>query len=119
MKTIKISNGEIRKGYEFKDLSESAQTKVLQEQVKFEVEIMDEESPYFEIAEEMENLKTPWFLESEIFHKHKQELIETIEINNYLFDEEGEILPVSYHIKGDKVVKTTYGYKDRYLCDIE
>lgn len=117
MKTIKISNGEIRKGYEFKDLSEVEQTKILLEQIKFEVEIMDENSPFFEIAEEMEQMKTPWFLESEIFHKHKQELIDTIETNNYLFDEDGKLLHLHYFMKGDKVVKTTYGKQD-YLCEV-
>ena len=116
MKTIKISNGETRLGYEFKDLSEEAQNYVLSEQVNFEIEIMDENSPYYEDALKMEKMQTPWFLNETIFFDHKDSLIETIEANNYLFDEEGEILPILYFI-GEKqqITKITFG---KHICTL-
>ena len=117
MKTIEIENGEVRKGYEFKDLSEEVQDKVLEDQIQFEIDIMDEDSSYYYLAIKMEKMQTPWFLGSEIYHNHKKDLIETIEINEYLFNEDGEILPVTHHYKGNKEVKTTYGKKE-YKCSI-
>ena len=113
MKTIKLSNGEIRKGYEFNDLSEEAQSKVLENQIQFEIEVMDEESPYYECQLEMERMLTPWFLGQEIYSEHKADLIDTIQVNGYLFDEEGEMLPVTYHMKKNNEVDfMTYGKKE-------
>jgi len=114
MKTIKLQNGEIRKGYEFADLSEDAQNKVLAEQVDFEIEIMGsigKDSPYYKLAEKMDRMQTPWFLASEIYHNHKPDLIESIDINGYLFDENGDMLPINYHTKGNEIVRITYGKK--------
>lgn len=118
MKQIKISNGEIRIGYEYADLSKEVQDKVLNEQVEFEVEVMDDDSPYKYLADEMEKMQTPWFLGQEIYSKHKEDLIETIKINNYLFDEDGEIINVTYHTEGNEIVKVTYGKKE-LPCIIE
>lgn len=118
MKQIKISNGEIRIGYEYADLSQDIQDKVLNGQLEFEMEVMNEESPYWYLAEEMNKMQTPWFLGQEIYARHKEDLIETIEVNNYLFDDEGEMLSITYHTEGNKVVRTTYGKKE-LPCTIE
>ena len=115
MKNIKISNGNLINAYEFTDLDNDSQSKVLDEQINFEIDIMNEDSIYYYLVEEMEKMHTPWFLGSEIYHKHKSDLIENININGYLFDEEGEILPIQYHMKGNKIVKMTYGRK-QYLA---
>jgi len=118
MKTIKISNGEIRIGYKYDDLSEVAKAKVLNEQIDFEIEIMSRESPYYYLFQEMEEMRTPWFLSEAIYHKHKDDLIEVVKLNKYLFDEEGELLPVTYHMRDNEVAKTTFGVRGR-LCVIE
>lgn len=112
MKIIRISNGEIRLGHEFVDLPRPIQEKVLQNQIEFEIEAMNEDSPYFDCVTRMEKMQTPWFLGAEIYSGHKIDLIESIEANDYLFDEEGNMLPVRYHTKGNKIVKTTYGKKE-------
>ena len=116
MKTLKLSNGEIRKGYEFTDLSEDVKNKVLTDQVNFEIEIMDENSPYCEIAEKMDKMKTPWFLAESIFHDCRASLIDTIEANEYLFDIDGEMLPLQYHYNENKLTKTVFG-KREYLVE--
>jgi len=116
MKTIKLQNGEIRKGYEFADLTKDIQNNILDSQIDFEIEIMQEDSPYYYLAEKMEKMQTPWFLGQEIYHKHKADLIETININGYLYDEEGEMLPICYHTKGSEIIKMTYGKKE-YLAE--
>ena len=116
MKTIQISNGEKIYGYEFIDLSEDIQNKVIDEQINFEIDLMDEDSPYFYLLEQMEKMQTPWFLGQSIYEKHKKDLIENINTNGYLFDDEGDILPIQYHVNGNKIVKMTYG-KKQYLAD--
>jgi hypothetical protein len=116
MKTIKIENGEIRIGYEFKDLSKEIQNKVLWDQANFEVDIMDKNSPYIEDAEEMERMRTPWFLTETIRFDREIELIETIEVNQYLFDEDGEMLPICYHMKNNEVNYIMYNSKHK--CEI-
>ena len=92
MKTIKLENGEIRNGYEFDELSPELQGKVIDDHIQFELEIMHEDSPYYHCAVEMEKMKTPWFTGEKILEEYKEDIIETIKLN-YLFDNEGEILP--------------------------
>jgi hypothetical protein len=117
MKTISINNGEVRNGYEFNDLSEEAKNKVLNDQINFEIEVINEDSPYFYLAEKMEKMQTPWFLGEAILDNHKEDLIDIINVNEYLFDEEGEMLPIIRYMKDNKLVKTTYGKKE-YECII-
>ena len=118
MKRIKINNGDIITGYEFKDLSAEVQNKVLIDQVNFEIEVMDEDSLYYDEAVKMDKMQTPWFLAETIFHDHREQLIETIEINEYLFDEAGEMLNVTRHYKDNEFIRATYGKKERE-CTIE
>lgn len=118
MKQIKIKNGELRIGYEFKDLSEEATTKVLTDQATFVIETMDENSPYYAAYLEMQKMQTPWFLLETLFHDYKQQLIDDINVNEYLFDEEGELLNITRYIgKNNELIKTTYGKKE-YECEI-
>jgi len=41
-----------------------------------------------------------------------ERIIEDIEANDYLFDEEGDMLPVLYHTNKNEIVKVTYGTKE-------
>jgi hypothetical protein len=119
MKKIYIDNGEVRNGYEFDDLSVQAQEKVISDQIDFEIDIMTEDSPYYGCVVEMQKSQTPWFLRETIYHKHKVRIIYTIKMNNYLFDEDGEILPIEYCYKENKVYKIVYRTKlNHYDCKI-
>jgi len=99
MKQFKLSNGEVRNAYKFKDLSDKAKHIVLCDQVEFEIEIR--------------------FLAETIYHDHKESLIETIEINKYLFDEDGKMLPIIYHIKNNDIVKIIYNNKHEVIEGID
>ena len=97
MKTLKISNGEIRKGYEITDLSEEVKNKVISEHLAFM------ESLPIECEQE------DGTMEDEYMEFTEEETIENIEINKYLYDEEGELLPICYHTKENEVVRMSYG----------
>lgn len=79
--------------YYFDELSEASKEKAISDHINFEVEIMDETSPYYHCAVEMEKMQTPWFLGECVYDEHKNDIIETIKINNYLFLENGEFFP--------------------------
>jgi len=119
MKKIVLSNGEIRIGYEFDDLTDDVKGIVINDAINFEIEVMSEDSPYYDCALKMEQMRTPWFLGSYIYENRKEDIIETLKINEYLFDDEGEILPVLTHVgKNNEVIKHTFG-KKQVECNIE
>jgi len=78
--------------YKFDELNEQAKERAIIDHINFEIEIMDENSPYFNRVAEMEENKTPWFLGSVIYEKDKESIIETIRINKYEFTEDGELI---------------------------
>lgn len=102
MKTLKLSNGEIRIGYELDDLSPEVRKNVIIEHGNF----LDE------TGESCENEDGEMI--TEYFEHSENDIIHSIDINEYLFSEDGEMLPIMYHTKGNKVVKTvfTYGKKE-------
>ena len=65
--------------YEFEELSLEAQDKAVSNHV------------------EMDKMQTPWFIGSCIYEYHKEDIIETIKANEYLFFEDGELIPVDYY----------------------
>jgi len=77
--------------YSFNELSEQAKEKAICTHIDFEVEVMSEDSPLYEYALQMEKMQTPWFLGQMIYEKAKQTIIETIELNEYLFTEDGKL----------------------------
>jgi hypothetical protein len=117
MKQINIANGEIRIGWEFNDLSIKAQDKVINHQINFEIELMDENSPYFDCVEKMDRNLTPWFLGECIFTEHKEGILNSC--RDYLYDESGEMIPITHIIKNDKIIKTIYRIAGKeYDCKI-
>ena len=118
MKRITLQNGEIIHGYELKDLTGDVYNKVISDHINFEIEIMNKDSYLYPCVGKMERMQTPWFLAEYIWDEHKNDIIETIEINDYLFDDDGELLPICYHTKGNETVKTTFG-KREIECVIE
>ena len=83
MKTIKINL------YEFNELSQEAKDVAIWEHINFEIHVMDEDSPYYDLAIEMEKMQTPWFLGEVIYEKEKDSIIDTILINEYYFYQDG------------------------------
>ncbi len=89
MRTIRI------KVYKFDELNEAAKQKAIMDQVNFEIFVMDENSPYYEVAMEMEKMKTPWFLTEALYFDYRDSIIETIKANEYEFYKDGELLNLS------------------------
>ncbi len=120
MKRINTANGSSIVAYEFGDLSQEAQDKAICEYIDFEMEIMDEDSPYYYLVEEMERKQTPWFLGEVIYEKHLEDIKVSIEINQHLFDEDGDfIVGILYHTRGSEIIKTTYKGKECKIIDIK
>jgi hypothetical protein len=95
MKTIQITNGETRIGYEFADLNPTVQQDVLYTHSLF-MEYVEEEDGY---------------------EPTDDEVIEFIEINKYLFDENGMSLPITYHYDKNELLETTFTYgQEHHLC---
>lgn len=80
-KTVKV--------YKFNELSDQSKETAIIEYIDFEVKYMNENSPFWEIAQEMEKLHTETFLPSEIYNRCKDSIIETIEANDYDFFVDG------------------------------
>ncbi len=99
-------------GYEFNELPQEAKDKAIADQIEFWMEAReyDEETPgnYEKAIDKAEQMQTPWFTGSYIYEYCKDELVEEIEINEYLFDEAGEILPITHHSRENEIVKTTF-----------
>ena len=121
MKTIKFKNGQILYGYELTDLEKEARDRVINDYIDFEIEVMDENSSYYHCAVEMDEMQTPWFLAEKIWEDHKEDIIESIKINNHLFDEDGEMIPIYYYTrtrKGKtKITKILYKDKEVEISD--
>jgi len=114
MKKIQAINKSFKlSAYEFKDLSEQAKNKVFDEYITFWLEVTpyEEMNGNFKKAVDRANqLQTPWFTGSYVYDFCKDEIIEEIELNHYLFDKDGNLLPVTYHTDKNKIVKTTFQF---------
>lgn len=84
MKTVKT------KVYEYDELSKEAQENALDWIIDCELELMDEDSPFYPAAQKAEKMQTPWFLGSYIYEMYKKDLEETLRINEYTFTEDGK-----------------------------
>ena len=113
MKNIQIGD-QVIKGYEFEDLNEEAKNKVLNDHINFWMETREynpEVKGNFEkTIDEAEKMRTPWFAGSYILDYCYDEIIEEIKINNYLFDVEGDLIPLRYYTNENKhVLRLTSG----------
>ncbi len=118
MKRINTANGSSIVAYEYDDLSQEAKDKVIEDFIAMEAETMNEDSPYWYLAERMDDNQTPWFLVCEIYDNHLTDIEETIRMNEYLFDEDGDMFHVCRHYVGNKQTKTTYKGKECTLINI-
>lgn len=100
-------------GYELKDLSKESIEKVLNEHISFWIDSRvynhENKGNYEKAVDKAESMNTPWFLPEYIYDYCKDELILDIQINDYLFNKDGDLLPITYHINKDgNVNKITY-----------
>ena len=97
-------------GYELEDLDEQAKQKVLGNHIQFWLETREYRKKYkgnYERAiDKAEEMRTPWFVHEYILEYCEKELIREIKSNKYLFNEHGDMLPIQYYTKDNKVVKT-------------
>lgn len=87
---------ENRIGFNYEDLDENVKAKVIQEHYEFLIQTAQSEDETF----------------------NTDDVIENININGYLFDEDGDLLPIVTHVgKNNEVLKHTFG-KHKYECSI-
>jgi len=120
MKKVKFLNGEIRHGYPYAELDEMAQEKAVNEHIDFLMETVsyedaEEYHPNLKKAyDRAEEMQTPWFTGSYVNDFCKDDIIETMDLNDCLFDEEGDLLPLISHVnKDNKVWKRTWGHGEK------
>ena len=58
---------------------------------------MDKNSWLYHCVIEMDKKQTPWFTDTYIYEKHKDDIIENIKANDYLFFKNGELIPTDYY----------------------
>lgn len=87
-------------GYSFNELSEDAKKRAINDHIEFWCECRgydSENKGNFEKAvDEAERMRTPWFVGSYIAEYCMDEIIEELEINGYVFDIDGDIIPRRY-----------------------
>lgn len=87
--------------YEFEELSEKAKEKAIDDYINSEIEmgtLIQKCQVFFKDAiDEAERLQNPWLLQSIIDEKYKDEIINTMKINDYLFFKNGDLIPLSYY----------------------
>ena len=103
MKTITFQKEQVQ-AYEFEDLEETAQTNAIDHHVQFLMETReyDKKHPgnYEKAIDKAEQMRTPWFTASYIAEYCRDEIIEEIKLNGYLFDSGGLMLPILYSNTG-------------------
>lgn len=102
----------LKTGYEFEDLSSEVQNKVITEHAGFWIkarEYNENNKGKFEKAIDKANKnRTPWFVRSMVADACREEITNEIKLNKKLFNKEGDVLPLMYHTREGKIVKTTY-----------
>ena len=95
MKTLKTNSGFSITAFEFADLRGKAKENAINSHVQFLIEIGAEE--YQDSFEKSEKMQTPWFLPEILWEDHSSNIIDNIEANGYLFDLNGDLLPITQY----------------------
>jgi hypothetical protein len=80
--------------YKFEELNKKAQDKAISDEIRFMVETISYEEANTNLKkayDKAEEMMTPWFTESYIYDYCKDEIIETIKINEYAFLKDGSL----------------------------
>ena len=89
-------------GFDFEELTEGAKLRAINDRISSMVECVEYEEGtenFKRAIDKAESMRTPWFVGSYIYDYCKEEIIETIKINEYLFNIEGDLLPVTCHVR--------------------
>lgn len=76
--------------YEFDELDKDIQNKIIFDWINVAMEIMNENSLFYDCVIKMEEMRTPWFLASCIYEEHKEDIIGIIDANECLFLKNGD-----------------------------
>lgn len=112
-------------GYEFDELRYNSQETAICDHVSFWMEggreyDIENKGNFERACDKAEELKTPWFTGSYVYDYCKDEIIEQIVINKYLFDEEGELIPLLYHVDvSGNVEKITYSVTKTQKIEVQ
>ncbi|MFW6015517.1 MAG: hypothetical protein ACOCRK_03705 [bacterium] len=99
--------------YRYEELDESAKNQAIYSHIMFWIENKEyddvNKGKYEKAIDEAYRLNTPWFLNHYIYDYCKEEIIEELKTNEYMFDKNGTLLPLQYHYNRVGVCyKTTY-----------
>lgn len=80
------------KVYAFSELNAHATFKAINDEIEMQLKIMDENSPYWPVVEEMERMQTPWFIAETIYHdpKYRQMIIDDLIAQDPEFTQDGK-----------------------------
>lgn len=109
MKKITIAPFE---GYEFNELDENGKSKAISGHINFWLDCRRYDTKnrgnFEKAVDEADENRTPWFLSKYIFKYCAGEIIENINSAGYLFDREGNVIPiVGNNIQGSKYTRIT------------
>lgn len=111
---MKIKLKKSTKEFEFftyDELSKEAQDRAMNDLINFWIDCLDcnNGSDNFRKAIDKSNsMQTPWFVGEYIYEYCKDELLSEMKLNNDLFYEDGSSVPIIYHTKDNKIIKTVY-----------
>lgn len=109
-------------GYEFNELNKNAKNKAIDDHIDFWMECReyDEKNKgnFEKATDKAESMGTPWFTGNYIFDYCEDEIIEEIETNKYLFDENGDLLPLTYYLNNNNEI-TKIMYNDKFEVQLE
>lgn len=101
--------------YEYHELSEEAKRKARWDEAEFIIDIAEtlgDDSCYQKAFDKAEELRTPWFTQEILCEECQTELEAEIQGNMYLFEEDGDLVPLQFTVNDDnEVVKITYDAK--------
>lgn len=77
--------------YTFDELSNEAKECAVNDYIDFVLNVIDEQHPYWPAAEKAEQMRTLWFTGSYIYEMYKDDIWEALQVNGYMFTEDGKI----------------------------
>jgi len=76
--------------YKYDELNQVAKDRAMADLIDAEIEMMDENSPFYPACEEAERLRVPWFLGSIIWEKYESTLVDILRHVSAEYLEDGE-----------------------------
>ena len=93
-----------KKLFSYDELTEQSQNNAIHDLIEFYLACINYEDMSAKMqkaCDEADQMRTPWFTSSYIWDYCKEELIETIQINEYLFDDSGSLASIDEYPSAD------------------